>query len=126
MTCATQALELHIMMAWHISHGPSNCMNDGMACALHAPELHVMKALLMPAQSTGLHMMRIWYMSWRPQGFGPIGHKRLRVQYDMICAMSPETACNDGIAYASQATELQIGRVQYMLTQAPELHAMMA
>ena len=43
-----------------------------------------------------------------------------------MCATSSEIACNDDMAYASQATELQIGRVQYMLTQAPEPHVMIA
>ena len=114
------------MRAWHTYHGPSNCMNDGMAYVLHTPELHIMEAWHMPTQSTGLHMMRTWHISWRPQGLGLIGHVRLRVQYDMICVASPATAYNDGIAYASQAIELQICRVLYMLAQAPEPHAMMA
>ena len=43
-----------------------------------------------------------------------------------LCVTSSETACNDGLAYASKATELHVARPWHMLAQAPEPHVMRA
>jgi hypothetical protein len=54
-------------------------------------------------------MMRMWHMSWRPQGFGHIGHVRLRVQHDMkwykVLTLNTRQCkvIAEGMAYALQA-----------------------
>ena len=120
MAYAPQALELHKMMTWLMCHKLRYYINDGMAYALQAQALHVMRACYMPGQSMGLHVMRSWYISWRPQGLGHIRYVRLRVQYDMKphkVIQHNTKQCKviaEAVAYASHTQKLHLMMAWHM------------